>query len=264
MYVQVLGWTERSSQSCPQPASLNLLLSSGANRMVRGYLCLALCSSWTTTPIWGALIGRSQLQLQNEMQKILQIYILFSAWRGDHKRLYFIKRLLWGRTFQLNRLKLASELIGHYCSRKRAGCSGGVVHSHSPTLSYHHPQEWSLQEGKAQASTLHQVLWPKQTQCVHLVVLSPVSGVAVSHGRAEHRLFHVVASYRSQLLGNHPWNPIVPRTKISSHHWLAHREKPRPYMLVMLCLLHSLASANTFPRVWLQQIPTGTQASSHE
>ena len=55
MYVQVLGWIERLSQSCPPPASPSRLTSSGAKRMVRGYLCLAPCLSWTTTPIWAAL-----------------------------------------------------------------------------------------------------------------------------------------------------------------------------------------------------------------
>ncbi len=55
MYVQVLGWIERLSQSCPPPASPSRLTSSGAKRMVRGYLCLAPCLSWTTTSIWAAL-----------------------------------------------------------------------------------------------------------------------------------------------------------------------------------------------------------------
>ncbi len=55
VYVQVLGWIVRLSQSCPPPASPSRLTSSGAKRMVRGYLCLAPCLSWTTTPIWAAL-----------------------------------------------------------------------------------------------------------------------------------------------------------------------------------------------------------------
>ena len=59
------------------------------------------------------------------------------------------------------RLKLASELIGDYCSRKRACRSGGIVRSLAlrrfPTTI---PESDPSKKAKAQVSTLHQVLQP--------------------------------------------------------------------------------------------------------
>ena len=73
-----------------------------------------------------------------------------------------------------------SELIGDYCSRRRAVRSGGVVPSRFPTTI-------PVSNSTSEHATPDVIGGPN----AHLVVLAPVCGVAVSHGRAEHRLLYV-------------------------------------------------------------------------
>ena len=86
-FVQVRGWTERLSQSCPPPASPSQVLSSGAKRMVRGYLFLVPHPSWTTTLLWeesteetksGAITAAEQ-----SVESFISIFFTFySTWQS--------------------------------------------------------------------------------------------------------------------------------------------------------------------------------------
>ena len=131
-YVQVPGWIERSSQSCPPPASPSQVLFSGIKRMVQGYPFPAPCPSWTTTPSWaasteeinsGAITAaeRNAESFINIFHFLLDMAITnaFILQKGYCEDAPF-------SSIKEFRLKLASELIGDYCSRRRAGRSGVV------------------------------------------------------------------------------------------------------------------------------------------
>ena len=201
MYVQVLGWIERLSQSwstTSQPESTNVL-----RRQKDGSRISVPCPM-------SVLDYNTYMGSIDRGDQVRGYYSCRTKRRKFYKYIFhFLLDVAVTNAFILQKgycedapfssikefeLKLASELIGDHCSRKRAGRSGGVVCSFAlrqflpPFLRAIPPKK-----AKAQASTLHQVLQPDKMECIHLVVLYLVSCVAVSYRRAEHRLLHDVA-----------------------------------------------------------------------
>ena len=92
------------------------------------------------------------------------------------------------------RLQLASELIGDYCSRRRAGRGSGVVRF-SLSIIFRPPSLRKIPK-RGESTRRHDVVGPtvEVKECLYLLVLPRVQGVVVPHGRATHRL---LMSYHS-------------------------------------------------------------------
>ena len=111
--------------------------------MVQGYPFPAPCPSWTTTPSWAALTEKIKSGATTAAERNAEFYkYIFHFLLDVAITNAFILQKGYCEDAPFSsikefRLKLASKLIGDYCSRRRAGRSGGVVHSlplrHFPT-----------------------------------------------------------------------------------------------------------------------------------
>ena len=137
----LLGWTGRWSRCCQPFHSQQLLVQSFASkRMDHRSLVLALKPSYPTTSIWEEYMGgvdrgdqlRGYYSCRTKSRKfykcifyflldtaITNVFVLYKHYAASPKH----------KTMQDFRVRLANELIGDYCSHRRAGRQGSLLKS---------------------------------------------------------------------------------------------------------------------------------------